>query len=64
MAEYRLYCINEQGRFSESHEIIADSDDAAIAKAEELKLPVKCELWQQARLVAALDPQEAERRAH
>jgi hypothetical protein len=64
MGEYRLYCLNDKGRFSKSHDIIADSDDDAIDKAEELKLPVKCEPWQQGRLVMKLDSQDAERHAH
>ena len=59
MVEYRLYCLNDRGRFSKSHDIVADSDQQAIDKAEELKLPVKCELWQQSRLVATLNPEDA-----
>jgi hypothetical protein len=59
MGEYRLYCLNDDGRFSKSHDILAADDDQAIEKAEELKLPVKCELWQQGRLVATLDAHEA-----
>jgi hypothetical protein len=63
VGEYRLYCLDD-GRFSKSHDIIADDDAHAIEKAEELKLPVKCELWQQGRLVATLDPEEAKPNAN
>jgi hypothetical protein len=54
MPEYRLYCLNEQGGFSRSHEIPAGHDADAIARAKAMKLPVKCELWERARLVAQL----------
>jgi len=64
MGDYRLYCLNDEGRFSKSHDINADSDRDAIDKAKELKLPVKCELWQQGRFVATLDPQDAKPDAH
>ena len=59
MSQYRLYCLNDAGRFSKSHEITAASDDGALAKARELKLPVACELWERDRLVGKLDPHEA-----
>jgi hypothetical protein len=59
MGEYRLYCLNDEGRFSKSHDIIAESDGQALDKAKVLKLPVRCELWQQGRLVATLDPHDA-----
>jgi hypothetical protein len=64
MSEYRLYCLNGEGRFSKSHDIIAETDEEAVGKAGELKLPVKCELWRQGHLVATLSPHEAERHAH
>jgi hypothetical protein len=59
MGQYRLYCLNDSGRFSKSHEITANGDDQALAKAKELKLPVKCELWKRDRLVGKLDPHDA-----
>jgi hypothetical protein len=43
MPEYRLYCLNEHGGFSRSHEIPAGDDADAIARAKAMKLPVKCE---------------------
>jgi hypothetical protein len=54
MPQYRLYCLNERGGFSKSHEIDAPSDEDAVADAKSMKLPVKCELWNRERLVARL----------
>jgi hypothetical protein len=56
MSEYRLYCLDERGRFTNSHEIEASDDDDALAKARALKLPVVCELWNRNRLVTKLPP--------
>ena len=56
MSEYRLYCLNEQGKFTKSHEIEAADDSGALAKARKMKLPVACELWNRQRLVAELPP--------
>lgn len=55
MAEYRLYCLNDHGGFSRAREIEADTDEDAVAIARDLKLPVKCEIWQRSRKVAVLD---------
>jgi hypothetical protein len=52
--EYRLYCLNEQGSFTRSHEISAEDDAQALDKAREMKLPVVCELWNRNRFVAKL----------
>ncbi|HVU29760.1 MAG TPA: hypothetical protein VHE36_05100 [Sphingomicrobium sp.] len=54
MPEYRLYCLNEHGRFARSHEISAGNDDDALEKALAMKLPVVCELWCRERFVAKL----------
>jgi len=54
MTEYRLYCLNEHGHFFNAHEITADCDQEAVARARELKVPVNCELWSRDRLVASL----------
>jgi hypothetical protein len=56
MPEYRLYCLNRHGGFSTSHEIEAKDDQEALARAEAMKLPVPCELWEHGRMVARLDP--------
>jgi len=61
MAEYRLYCLNDRGGFSKSHEIEAEDDSDALAKARDMKLPVRCELWNRNRLVAKLPAHEQPR---
>ena len=58
MSEYRLYCLDDHGRFTKSHEIEAKDDDDALAKARAMKLPVVCELWTRNRLVKTLSPQK------
>ena len=54
MPEYRLYCLNGEGRFSMSHEIKASDDADALAKARAMKLTVACELWNRDRIVGKL----------
>jgi hypothetical protein len=56
LSEYRLYCLNESGRFTKSHDIDARDDEEALAKARTMKLPVLCELWSRDRFVAKLPP--------
>ena len=58
MSEYRLYCLNDHGKFTKSHEIDASDDDDALAQAQAMKLPVLCELWARDRFVAKLPPQK------
>jgi hypothetical protein len=33
MSQYRLYCLNDQGNFTKSHEIEAPDDSQALDKA-------------------------------
>ena len=54
MPDYRLYCLNGDGHFAQVHEIGAISDADAIQQALDMKLSVKCELWQRGRLIARL----------
>lgn len=56
MREYRLYCLDGAGHFMEVHQIDAVNDADALTKARIMKLSVKCELWERARMVAVLDP--------
>jgi hypothetical protein len=56
MIEYRLYCINEAGRFTKAHEIVASDDADALDQAREMHLEVRCELWEKGRKVAVLQP--------
>lgn len=60
MSEYRLYCLNDDGRFTKSHEIEAKGDADALAKARSMKLPVICELWNRNRLVATVPAHQQE----
>ena len=57
MAQYRLYCLDRAGKFTNAHEIEAASDADAIAQARKMKLDVTCELWERGRMVAMLEPQ-------
>lgn len=59
MGDYRLYCLDGDGRFTMSHEFEAVDDAEALAKARHMKLAVKCELWQRGRMIAVLDPYRA-----
>ncbi|MGZ2412853.1 hypothetical protein ACUXST_002295 [Sphingomonas sp. F9_3S_D5_B_2] len=54
MPEYRLYCFNEHGGISKAHEIAAEDDADAIARARAVEPKVRCELWNRDRLVAKL----------
>ena len=56
MPDYRLYCLDEAGKFTRAHEISASDDKEAVAIASDMKLTVKCELWERGRMVAMLDP--------
>jgi len=59
MPDYRLYCLDGAGRISIAEWITADTDDEAIAKAQErVRGGRKCEIWQRRRLVKALDIQD------
>ena len=59
MADYRLYCLDGAGKFIKAHDIEATDDEEALELARQMKLPVKCELWQHGRMVAVLDPHGA-----
>ena len=54
MPAYRLYCLDDAGKFTKVHDIAADSDVEAIQHAADKKLGVRCELWDRGRLVAEL----------
>jgi hypothetical protein len=60
MLDYRLFCIDGAAHFTAVREIIALNDADALTQARAMKLPSKCELWHQGRLVAKLGvPQKA-----
>jgi hypothetical protein len=59
MIEYRLYRRDGAGRILTAPElIVADDDQEAVLRAREL-LALPCEIWQESRLVAVVDPQRA-----
>lgn len=55
MPVYRLYCLRK-GRIVSGENFDADDDDSAIASVRARKLEVGHEIWQAARLVAAIAP--------
>jgi hypothetical protein len=59
MVEYRLYRRDSAGRILTAPElIVADDDQEAIRRVRDL-LSMPCEIWQESRLVAVVDPQRA-----
>ena len=57
MTDYRLYCLNDDGKFADAEWIQARSDDEAIVAARMKRLTVRCELWEGNRLVANIPAQ-------
>ena len=56
MAQYRIYCLDGAGRIEMADWIEAADDKEAVKQAHDLKLhALKCEIWQEDRLVAKLD---------
>jgi hypothetical protein len=55
MNQYRIYCLNDEGRFSKVEEIEAASDAEALARARATGHSGRCEVWQGKRLVGILD---------
>jgi hypothetical protein len=56
MIQYRIYCLNEEGRFHKVKEIEAPSDAEALAHARSLKHFGECEVWRGSRLVGRVTP--------
>lgn len=55
MAEYKLYCLDHAGKIGLAEWIEASDDQDAVRQARNLKPHVlKCEVWQDKRLVATL----------
>ena len=55
MGAYRVYCLDGAGKVWAAEWIEADDDSAAIASARQFKDAVRCEVWQNHRLVARVD---------
>ena len=72
VAEYRLYCFDQRGKITRSHELVgafylvnkdgggefSQDDEDAIAQARAMRLEVTCELWSRERRVAKLTPDD------
>jgi len=58
MPDYRLYCLDDEGKFTRSHEFTALSDKEALKWVSAMRFLVRCELWERSRMVAQLPPPE------
>jgi hypothetical protein len=54
MQQYRIYCLNEEGRFHKVEEITAANDAEALARARSLHHGGECEVWAGDRLVGRI----------
>ena len=54
MQQYRLYTLDGVGKISRAETIEAQSDEDAIMIARSAKKHVRCELWQNTRLIASI----------
>jgi hypothetical protein len=59
MKQYRIYCLDEEGRFQKVNEITASSDAEALMRAHALGHPGNCEVWAGNRLVGKVMAQSA-----
>ena len=55
MNQYRIYCLDDEGRFSKVKEIELADDAEALAHARSLKHPGGCEIWTGARRVGRVE---------
>jgi hypothetical protein len=58
MTCYRLYCIGSDGKIEAAEWIEATADEDAIMIARAQRPNSNCELWDRARLVARIQPQQ------
>jgi hypothetical protein len=54
MQEYKLYCLDHEGRNVEVEAIMAASDEEAVRQATALSGLRKCEVWRGHHLVARI----------
>jgi hypothetical protein len=59
LANYRLYCLDRNGKIAAAEWVEAVDDAAAIAAAHALAKPTICELWLNNRLVEQIPPAQA-----
>jgi hypothetical protein len=60
MPYYRLYCVDNHGRFYRCDDFNADTDELAIATALGLRGVDAAELWQQGRMVHSFAAEQIE----
>jgi hypothetical protein len=58
VAEYRAFVIGADGHFQNFRALVCDTDESAIAWAEQLLEDRPIELWSGARLVKRLSPRD------
>lgn len=54
MPDYRVYCLNAEGHFSQAESIEARDDGEALVIARSINRDVDCELWNGSRFIARL----------
>jgi hypothetical protein len=54
MLEYRIYCLDDEGKFSKIEEMKAANDAEALAYARALNHDSICEVWSGTRLVGKI----------
>jgi hypothetical protein len=59
MHQYRIYCLNDEGRFHTVEEITACNDAEALARANKLDHAGECEIWRGDRLIGRIAAQSA-----
>jgi hypothetical protein len=55
MPYYRLYCINDAGRFMHCEDFSAPGDEAAVQRASELRGAAAAELWSGVQLIKSFE---------
>jgi hypothetical protein len=61
MANYRVYSLDGSGRIGFPVDFDADGDRQAIERVREMRpFPLRCEIWTEQRMVAALRGQECD----
>jgi len=61
MHQYRIYCLDDEGRFRKVKEVEAPDDADALSRARALGHSGECEVWRGSRLVGRIEPQSGER---
>ena len=55
MPSYRVYCYDGAGKLWVADSIEAAGDEQALAAAREMKVAIKCEVWERDRLVGTVE---------